>query len=222
MGGVEVDGPGPRAGERRAELLSITRGLVAERGIRALRLQDVATAAGVTAPALYSHFDSREELLAETVRAAAAAVMADIAATDDPVQPAAARLGVRFGRWVQYLLDSDERNLAVLHHAIVEASDDPVIRAAVEAAVDETRTYFTEVLTLGRARGEVRADVDVAATADLVNACFLGIQLGATTGITTAPLPQQFQALLAMILLYVAPTPAPAPAGLLASDLKQD
>ena len=211
-----MDGPSTRVGERRAELLSIARGVVAERGLRGLRLQDVAAAAGVTAPALYSHFESRQELLAETVRSAARAVTADIAATDDPVQPAAARLGVRFGRWVQYVLDSDDVSLSVLHRAVVEASEDPVIRAAVEEAVGETRTYFAEVLAVGQARGEVRGDVDVDATADLVNACFLGIQLGVSTGMTTTPLPQQFQALLAMVLRYVAPP------GVLASGLNRD
>lgn len=52
------------AQERRAHLLDVTRGLVAERGADAVTVDAVAKAAGVTRPVVYTHFADAEDLLA--------------------------------------------------------------------------------------------------------------------------------------------------------------
>jgi len=51
--------------DRRARLLAAAERLMAERGFLAVRLEDIAAEAGVTGPAIYRHFPSKEALLVE-------------------------------------------------------------------------------------------------------------------------------------------------------------
>jgi AcrR family transcriptional regulator len=51
--------------ERRGQLLAAASRLFAERGFRAVSIEDLAADAGVSGPALYRHFDSKESILAD-------------------------------------------------------------------------------------------------------------------------------------------------------------
>jgi AcrR family transcriptional regulator len=50
---------------RREQLLAAASRLFAERGFRAVSIEDLASEAGVSGPALYRHFDSKESILAD-------------------------------------------------------------------------------------------------------------------------------------------------------------
>lgn len=61
-------GPGPREqakAERRAQLLASAKHLFARYGFRAVRLGDIGRGAGVSGPAVYRHFASKEAVLTE-------------------------------------------------------------------------------------------------------------------------------------------------------------
>jgi len=58
---------------RRAEILDATRRVVLERGFGHTRIADVATELGVSTGLIHYHFASKDELLAEALRATAAA-----------------------------------------------------------------------------------------------------------------------------------------------------
>ena len=51
--------------DRRTQLASAAERLIAERGFSAVRLEDIGAAAGVSGPAIYRHFASKEALLVE-------------------------------------------------------------------------------------------------------------------------------------------------------------
>ena len=51
--------------DRRSQLLNAAEALMAERGYPAVRLEDIGAAAGVSGPANYRHFPSKESLLVE-------------------------------------------------------------------------------------------------------------------------------------------------------------
>ena len=51
--------------ERREQLLAAASRLFAERGFRAVSIEDLASDAGVSGPALYRHFESKESILAD-------------------------------------------------------------------------------------------------------------------------------------------------------------
>lgn len=76
--------------DRRVQIISVAARLFVERGYRATSLQDVAEVLGVTRPALYYYFTSKEELLyailshAQDVNEQTTAVV--FAGSDDPVE----------------------------------------------------------------------------------------------------------------------------------------
>lgn len=66
--GLSTDVPGTREAakaERRRQLLDSAKGLFARYGFRAVRLGDIGQGAGVSGPAVYRHFESKEAVLTE-------------------------------------------------------------------------------------------------------------------------------------------------------------
>jgi AcrR family transcriptional regulator len=65
---ADVDGSSPRAKlTRREELLEIAAELFAARGFASVTVDDIGAAAGVSGPALYHHFDSKDSILGEMI-----------------------------------------------------------------------------------------------------------------------------------------------------------
>jgi AcrR family transcriptional regulator len=61
--------PNSRPRDRAQTLLTVAERLFAERGYRAVSVNDIAQAAGITGPALYRHFPSKQALFAEVLMA---------------------------------------------------------------------------------------------------------------------------------------------------------
>ncbi|MCV7413170.1 TetR family transcriptional regulator [Mycobacterium florentinum] len=57
-----------RPKDRKQQILEQAVGLFTERGFHSVKLEDIAEAAGVTARALYRHYDNKQALLAEAIR----------------------------------------------------------------------------------------------------------------------------------------------------------
>ncbi|MEB3021650.1 TetR family transcriptional regulator KstR2 [[Mycobacterium] crassicus] len=53
---------------RRDELLNLAAAMIAERGLRATTVRDIADAAGILSGSLYHHFSSKEEMVDEVLR----------------------------------------------------------------------------------------------------------------------------------------------------------
>jgi TetR/AcrR family transcriptional regulator, cholesterol catabolism regulator len=70
----------PPASDRRGEVLAIAAELFAERGLKATTVRDIADAAGILSGSLYHHFDSKESMVDEIVRASFEALDAHHAA----------------------------------------------------------------------------------------------------------------------------------------------
>lgn len=69
-----------RKAERRRQLLDAAGRLIAERGFHGVRLDDLGAAAGISGPAVYRHFPSKEALLVELLTGISDRLYAD--ATD--------------------------------------------------------------------------------------------------------------------------------------------
>jgi AcrR family transcriptional regulator len=77
---------GVTAEETRERLLNAAAAVFAERGYDGTRVADIATAAGVSNAALYTHFPSKAQLLVEALRARGPHLLGDILRTD-PKRP---------------------------------------------------------------------------------------------------------------------------------------
>lgn len=164
--------PAPeRAGEdrqanREAILLAATR-VIARRGVRGLRVEQVASDAGVSPGLLYYHFESRAGLISATLERAAqhapsARIMDGQASGPGLEAVAGALLG-------ELDTSREVRDGAVVWGEIgASAVFDADVRAGLERAWNGWRDSVATGLRAGVADGSVRADTDPIAAADML------------------------------------------------------
>ena len=69
--------PVDRPVERRQQILDVAAGLFAQRGFHGVSVGDIGKAVGVSGPALYKHFDSKDAVLAEMLVAISERLLAE-------------------------------------------------------------------------------------------------------------------------------------------------
>jgi TetR/AcrR family transcriptional regulator, cholesterol catabolism regulator len=190
-------GTAPRT--TRDNLIGIAQGVVARRGMNGTRLTDVAAIAGVSAPAMYSHFSSRIDMLEQVLETTSREYVDDLRVSDDPLQSVEVRFRVRFARWAAL----PDTRMRVLNHAIVAMHDSPRITVAVNTAQAAWTDFIRDVLSTGLRRGQLRPDLDLEAATDLLNATFFGVQAAVTSGLVDQDLLAMVNQLLDMFLYYV-------------------
>jgi len=105
--------PGPRRGRpsRRPVIFSAALRLFRERGFHATSINDIGAEAGVAGTAIYSHFETKQELLAEAIREGAGRIgakMREALAADRPTRKLALENVVR--GYVEVVLDNADMN----------------------------------------------------------------------------------------------------------------
>jgi AcrR family transcriptional regulator len=145
------------ADQRRGAILSAARHEFASRGFRGARTAAIASGAGCAEPTLYKHFPSKQALFAAVLRDATESMkeMVDalMAATGGPM---AGMLAVAERATSDPLIIETIR-LRTLAAGLV---DDPQVRAALTASVDEVRGRMAAHIAAGQAAGEIRSDID--------------------------------------------------------------
>jgi AcrR family transcriptional regulator len=104
--------PRMAASERREQIAEVAQHLFAERGYRAVGVDEIARRAGVSPPVLYDHFDSKRDLYAHLLERQAGELAARVAAATAEVGGGKARLRAAFDAFFalveeQPLLDGD-------------------------------------------------------------------------------------------------------------------
>jgi AcrR family transcriptional regulator len=144
-------------GQRRSAILAAARHEFASRGFRGARTAAIASGAGCSEPMLYKHFPSKQALFAAVLRDATDSMkeMVDalMAAAGGPM---AGMLAVAERATSDPLIIETIR-LRTLAAALV---DDPEVREALTASVDEVRGCMAAHIAAGQAAGEIRSDVD--------------------------------------------------------------
>ncbi len=138
-----------------------TLALVAERGYRDLRLDDVAARVGTSKQALYRRFPSKPELIADAVRAFSIATQSNPPRTGSLRRDLIAVLGGAMRSLERTPLG------AVLRALVAEERDDVLTRvlADVEGA---RRRLLRTVLETARDRGEIARDRDLELDIDML------------------------------------------------------
>ncbi len=72
-----MERPVDRAQDRRSQILDVAARLFAERGFHGVSVGDIGRAMGVSGPALYKHFDSKDAVLAEMLVAISERLLAE-------------------------------------------------------------------------------------------------------------------------------------------------
>lgn len=152
-----------RPGYDRDQILAVAVGLFNEQGYDATSVADLATRLGLTKSALYHHFDSKEQLLAEALDEALSALEGVLDRPEATTGTPAERLGYVLHAAVEVLI---ERLPSVTLLLRVRGN------SATEREALERRRLFDQRVTAlvdeAQAAGLVRADIDGAVTTRLV------------------------------------------------------
>ena len=155
---------GPRD-NREAILVAVAK-VIARRGVRGLRVEDVAAEAGVSAPLLYYHFTSRAGLVKAALEHASERAPSSALRGPTP--------GSGFEAVSEALLNELSERPDVRDNAVVwgEVSASAVfeadLRVDVKRVNDAWRGNVAEGIRAGIADGSIRDDVDPDAAADLL------------------------------------------------------
>jgi AcrR family transcriptional regulator len=161
---------------RRPQILAAAAEVIAERGVAATRIADVAERCGVSPPAVLYWFDSKEKLLAEA-----------LTADDD-------RFYEELGERLAGAATPREQMIALIEVAAADADfalwmelwtwalRDADLRAARERFDSRWRATIEAVVADGIAAGEFGADVDSAQAALAIAALIDGLTVQAALG----------------------------------------
>ncbi|OBK21400.1 TetR family transcriptional regulator [Mycobacterium asiaticum] len=148
-----------RPKDRKQQILEQAVGLFIERGFHSVKLEDIAEAAGVTARALYRHYDSKQALLAEAIRAGQDQYQSARRLTDGQAEPAPRPLNVELPDLITAAVES--RSLMVLWQRearYLNENDRAEVRRRINAIVAGMRDNLVlEVPGLSPQQSELRA-----------------------------------------------------------------
>lgn len=196
LNGPEITVP---PSDRRSELIRIAQKVVMDRGFADLTLAAVAESAGVTTPALYTHFSGRTDLLEQVLEATACDYVEDLRITDDPQASAEQRLRIRLRRWATV----PRARMRIIHDAVLHIPDSPRIGHAAQRARVAWDDFLRDVLRRGIDRGEVRPDIDIEASSQLLTSSLFGVEVGADSGLSDESSLEITDRLVDMFMAYV-------------------
>ncbi|MGO4852709.1 TetR/AcrR family transcriptional regulator [Phaeovulum sp. W22_SRMD_FR3] len=143
-------------GDLAKALIAAASAIVAESGVEALSVRDVARRVGVSPGAPFRHFPTREALLAAVATQAmerlAQAVEAGQLATDDDPLEQIRRIGLAYLDWVAE---------NPTHFAIISQRNLVRLEDAARRQNDAIRDRMLALLTMARARGHLQQDADL-------------------------------------------------------------
>jgi AcrR family transcriptional regulator len=185
--------------QRRAQILCAAMACFARQGYHATSMDDVVRESGLSVGAIYSYFPSKEELF--------------LSLSDDRAEQTLAYLNHVFRRpgpmvdkyreAVDYffqLLSDDLISLARVNVEFMnEAAKSERLKQRLQRRVESIRQFMRWLLTEGKRQGEVRADVDIEAAAELMMALNDGILLLSASGLRKVSLEALKPAYLALL-----------------------
>lgn len=144
---------------RRDELLELAAVMMAERGLRATTVRDIADAAGILSGSLYHHFSSKEEMVDEVLRGFLDWLFTRYQEIIDTEPNPLERLRGLFMASFE-AIEHRHAQVVIYQDEAKRLSDQPRF-AYVEARNREQRKMWVDVITQGIEEGYFRPDLDV-------------------------------------------------------------
>lgn len=150
-------------------ILAAAERLFAERGYTGVSMPAIAAAAGITAGAIYKHFEGKEQLFFTIVRRAVEATPTTAAAEGLVGAPALAAI---IAAYTTRRLKRVRQLSVEIHYA---AGQDPKVRRLLRASIDSEIAGIAERLAAAQAVGAIDASLDPRSTAALVMTLIMGL-----------------------------------------------
>lgn len=160
---------------RRESILSAVTDAIASHGVRGMRLEQVAAAAGVSAPLLYYHFENREELVLAALefaheRAPSTGLLAKI-----PADAIAYEL-LETALLAELDEDPDVRQFSIVWGELsAVAVFDPTVRPYVRQVCASWSDKVSRTIEFGIADGSIAGDTDPESAAEILSTLVDGL-----------------------------------------------
>lgn len=171
-----------KAEDRRRQLLEVAADVFAQRGYRGATTAELASAAGITEPILYRHFDNKLDLFTTLIDEVGSAVIdawnQALDACDTPEQ--------RFDALIAGNPATHERGRGVyrvIFQAMTEAEGEPEINAAIRKHVERLHRFLTRELAGLQDAGVIRDDEPAASQAWLMMHLAIGYGMVSPLGV---------------------------------------
>lgn len=164
--------------DSRTQLIDAALRIILDKGIDAVRIEEIVAEVGVTKGSLYWHFEDREALIKAAIAEHIRRLNAEtISAVSDAIASSSGKEDY-FARIAPYIADPFDkeqvrdrwRRLAIL----VETRNDPELNAMMKDLQSRNLSVFVELMTEAQAAGVLRQDLDPRAVAVALNAMNLG------------------------------------------------
>lgn len=173
--------------KRRKQILSAAMACFARSGYRATSMEDIVRESGLSVGAIYTYFASKQELFL----ALAEQRTAEILEAFRTIYERPGSMAEKNRDAVELFFDQMADELApycrVSFEFWTEAPKSDALQAERARLCDSIREFIVWTLTEAREAGELRADIDVAAVAELILALDDGIMLHHVSGVQTIP-----------------------------------
>jgi AcrR family transcriptional regulator len=147
-----------RRADRKRQLLAHAKQLFVTLGYQNTTTEKIATAAGISEPILYRHFDSKKALFLEVLHEIRAATLhrwrAETADLGDPLGKLHAIAEMYLGSTREHALE-----LRVMHRALIE-TDDAEIADCLRSFYLDSESLLAEVIAEGQQTGVFRRSLD--------------------------------------------------------------
>jgi AcrR family transcriptional regulator len=169
--------------QRRDQILKAAMACFARQGYRATSMDDVVRESGLSVGAIYSYFASKEELflaICDERNEQTLAYLNDLFRRPGPmVEKTREAVDYFFNLLSDELLTLARVNVEFM----TEASKSERVRARQEQRCESVRQFMRWLLSEAQQQGEIRADVDIAAAAELMMMLNDGILLLSSAGL---------------------------------------
>ncbi|MCB8876164.1 TetR/AcrR family transcriptional regulator [Acidisoma silvae] len=149
-----------------------------ERGYQSASIDIISRGTGLTAGSLYKAFKDKKAIFAAAFARYQAQRLAAIAERLADAESGRARIAALLDLYLDAASGAEGERGCLVVASLAEASGlDADQRAALAAAIGANEARLRDLLRQGQADGSVRADLDVAAAADVLLALLQGIRL---------------------------------------------
>jgi AcrR family transcriptional regulator len=174
---------GADSAETRARILHAAREVISELGYEAANFQVIAQRAGISRPAMHYYFSTKEQLY-ECLQQQAYSIVADCIAQAQRQETLLSQLSTFFATAHR----SDFGDGTIMSFIIIsrlELHRNPSLRGGTAPATEAVREFYQWMVDDAIRRGELAADTDAEAVANMLFAMFWGI--GFFSGFVSTP-----------------------------------
>jgi len=173
--------------KRREQILSAAMACFARGGYRATSMEDIVRESGLSVGAIYTYFASKQELFLALAEQRTAEILEAFRVIYERPGSMAEKNRDAVELFFDQMADELAPYCRVSFEFWTEAPKSDALQAERARLCDSIREFIMWTLTEARQAGELRADIDVAAAAELILALDDGIMLHHVSGVQTIP-----------------------------------